>query len=146
MCLGKHPFMQGLPRSHAVEMRKLAMIRHFPQGHLLFDENEPAEHFFLIRLGVVLLESSKPYAGKVIVQKIGAGEALGWSWFVPPHFWRFSARALTPVEAISFDGPALRQLCRSNHELGFEMFTRLSAVTAARVEHAKRALNEHDPL
>ena len=46
-----------------------------------------------------------------LIETIGAGDLLGWSWMFPPYVWHFTARAIEPTTAIFFYGSILREYC-----------------------------------
>jgi CRP/FNR family cyclic AMP-dependent transcriptional regulator len=73
----------------------------------------------------------------VVIDTIGAGDLLGWSWMFPPHAWHFTARATKPTVAIYFQGRILREYCERDHALGYELFKRMSAVMVKRLQAAR---------
>ncbi len=95
-------------------------------GERLFREGDSADTFFLIRHGLAALETYVPNRGQSTVATIGPGEILGWSWLVPPHRWRLSARAVEDVRAVQFDGECLRGKCAEDTALGYELLSRFA--------------------
>lgn len=79
-------------------------------------------------------EICPPQRPPVIVETLEGGDILGWSWLVPPHFWRLDARALEPVRAVALDGACLRRKCEENHELGYEILKRFAHIMEQRVQ------------
>jgi hypothetical protein len=61
--------------------------------------------------GEVALESPCPKCdderGTVLIESIGAGSVLGWSWLFLPYYSHFDARAVSPVKTIFFYGTRL---------------------------------------
>ena len=51
----------------------------------------------LIESGNVELESGEGFGEPVVIETIGAGDLLGWSWMFPPYVWHFTARAAEPT-------------------------------------------------
>jgi CRP-like cAMP-binding protein len=70
----------------------------------------------------------------VVIETIGMGELLGWSWLFPPFKWAFGAVAATPVEAFEFDAPAVREACVADAGLGYELNQRITRVLAKRLQ------------
>ena len=139
-----HPFLAGMNRAQLALLADCAMVVRFEPGQLIFREGEFANRFYLIETGKVMLEANADSAERVIVDKAGAGELLGWSWMFPPYVWHFTARAVERTEAIFFNSAILREYCERDHSLGYELFKRMSAVMVKRLEsaHAKmRALD-----
>jgi CRP/FNR family cyclic AMP-dependent transcriptional regulator len=75
-----------------------------------------------------------------IIDTIGAGDLLGWSWIFPPYTWHFSARAIEPTRSIFFYGTALREYCEKDPALGYELFKRMSEVMMKRLQRARGQL------
>ena len=141
-----HPFLAGMNRSQLTLLTDCAMAVHFNPGQLIFNEGELANRFYLIETGKVALESSARSGGPVIIDKVGAGDLLGWSWMFPPYVWHFTARAVEPTNAIFFYGTILREYCERDHSLGYELFKRMSAVMIKRLQAAREkmlALDSH---
>ena len=72
--------------------------------------------------------------GPVVIETIGMGELLGWSWLFPPYKWAFGAVAVTPVEAFEFDAATVRQCCAADPGLGYEFNQRITRVLAKRLQ------------
>ena len=121
-------------------MRYCAMETKFEAGQVLFREGEIANRFYLILEGKVALEAEAGESGPVEVQKIGAGEVLGWSWLFPPYSWHFAARALEPTKAIFFYGTWLREQCEQDKNLGYEVMNRVVGVVIERLQATRREL------
>jgi CRP/FNR family cyclic AMP-dependent transcriptional regulator len=132
-----HPFLAGMNRKDLALLTDCAMVVHFAAGQLIFREGELANRFYLIESGRVVLESDAPESQPVVIDSIGAGDLLGWSWIFPPHVWHFTARAVKPTVAIFFYGTILREYCDRNHSLGYELFRRMSAVMIKRLQAAR---------
>jgi CRP-like cAMP-binding protein len=132
-----HPFLAGMNRGQLSLLTDCAMAVSFEKGQLIFRENECANRFYLIESGKVVLESGGSPSSPVIVDAIGAGDLLGWSWMFPPHTWHFTARAVEPTKAIFFYGTILRQYCERDHSLGYELLKRMTAVMNRRMQAAR---------
>jgi CRP-like cAMP-binding protein len=71
------------------------------------------------------------------VQTVGPGEVVGWSWLVPPHRWRFDARALKASHVIALDGDVVRRALRAHPAWGFQFMVRFMPVLAERLENTR---------
>ena len=69
----------------------------------------------------------------MVIETIGMGELLGWSWLFPPYKWAFGAVAVTAVEAFAFDAPVVRERCAADPGLGYEFSQRITQVLAKRL-------------
>jgi CRP/FNR family transcriptional regulator, cyclic AMP receptor protein len=109
----------------------------FDEDTLLFREGEAADTFYVVRRGRVALELHTPERGGIVIETIGPGEVVGWSWLFAPYRWHFDARAAGPVRAIAFDGACLRGKCDDDKELGYELMKRFGQVMIDRLQHAR---------
>lgn len=137
--IAAHPFVCGMSEHYVPLLTDCAMHSHFAAGQIIFREGEPANRFYLIEHGRVVLESST-LGEPVTIEEIGDGDLLGWSWLFPPYVWHFSARALEDTTAIFFYGTVLREHCEKDPSLGFELFKRMSVVMLRRLQAARQKL------
>jgi CRP-like cAMP-binding protein len=144
--LASQPFLRGLPDRLLTLLAAEAMPVEFKPGANIFKTGSPANRFYLLTSGEVALESCgdqrdderKP----VLIETIGAGDVLGWSWLFPPYYWLFDARAVTPVRAIFFYGSRLREECETDPELGYALMKRTSEIVIGRLQSTRRRLLE----
>ena len=74
------------------------MDSRFKKDQVIFHAGETANRFYLIETGKVVLESGEHIDGApVIIDTIGPGDLLGWSWIFPPYIWHFTARGAEPT-------------------------------------------------
>ena len=106
----------------------------FPARHRLFEDGGNATRFWLIQSGHVSLDLHVPGEGPVVIETIGMGELLGWSWLFPPYKWAFGAVASTAVEAFEFNATLVRERCAAHPELGYEFDQRIMRVLAKRLQ------------
>jgi len=128
-----HAFLKGLSERHLMLLASGVKPMSFAAGEYLGREGEEARAFYLILSGKVSLGVHTPDRGVVPVQTVGAGQALGWSWLVPPHRWRFDCRAVDAVQALAFNAEWLREKCEQDHELGYHLLKHLVGVIAGRL-------------
>jgi CRP-like cAMP-binding protein len=131
--LAGHPFFQGLPAEDIQLLTGCASNVVFKAGEMICREGDEANHFYLIREGRAAIETYVPERGQVLLQTLGAGEMVGWSWLIPPYKWRFDVRAAELVRAIVLDGKCLRGKCDDNPRLGYELLKRVAQVFAERL-------------
>jgi CRP-like cAMP-binding protein len=132
-----HPFLAGLNRAQLALLTDCAMVVRFAPGETIFREGEVANRFYLIESGKVILQSNGALSRPVVIDTIGAGQLLGWSWMFSPCVWHFTARAAEPVTAIFFYGTILREYCERDPALGYELFKRMGAVMVKRLQAAR---------
>jgi CRP/FNR family transcriptional regulator, cyclic AMP receptor protein len=131
--LASHPFFDDLRTKDLALIVGCASNVRFDAGSFLFRVGEEANQFFLLRAGRVALEIARPGGEPLVVQTLGAGEILGWSWLIPPYFWKLDARAVEAIRAIALDGKCLRGKCEGDHDLGYELLKRFAHVVEERL-------------
>ncbi|MFI7542495.1 Crp/Fnr family transcriptional regulator [Actinoplanes sp. NPDC049599] len=137
-----HPFLAGLPGEH---LQRLAVhgrpvLRH--TGYRLFREGGPADRFWLLRTGVVALDFHVAGRGDIVIERVGAGSVVGWSWLLPPNRWTLGAIVAEDCHAIEFDVAGVRRLLAEEPELGRELTTRFLAVMGSRLQASRHRLVE----
>ena len=135
-----HPFLAGLDAKALSHLADCAIAAEFKPGQIILREGEQANRFYLIESGKVELEAQTPDGGHVVIDTIGAGELLGWSWMFSPYVWRFTARASEPTRVIFFYGEILRGYCERDHTLGYELFKRMAPTMVKRMQKARETL------
>jgi CRP/FNR family cyclic AMP-dependent transcriptional regulator len=132
--LRAHPYISDLASHQLTLLEDGAKIRRVSAGQFVFREGQSADCWYLIVSGSVILEMESETQGPVPVQTLGAGESLGCSWLLPPHRWRFDARTKSETTLITLEANTLRRLLREDHELGYQLFTRIVKTVFGRLE------------
>ncbi len=140
--MAAHPFFKGLEGEHLAGLVDCAMQTEFASGQVIFREGQPANRFYVILEGAVALEAQAPHSAPVLIDTIGAGEVLGWSWLFEPYAWHFTARAVEVTKAIFFYGTWLRERCENEPPFGCELYRRVACVVIERLQSARRRLLE----
>jgi CRP-like cAMP-binding protein len=139
----QQPFFKGLNSHHLQLLTEAALEMKFEPGHAIFAEGSPANRFYLILQGEVVLESEKEDHNVIPIQTIGPGDALGWSWLFPPYSLHFSARAVKPTRTIFFYGTRLREQCEQDHELGYQLMKRIAEVATQSLHVTQQRLMKY---
>jgi CRP/FNR family transcriptional regulator, cyclic AMP receptor protein len=137
-----HAFVKDMAPHLRQILSDLAMRVSFVPNEIIFREGDPANRFYLIHTGKVVLEAHAADGDRVLIETLGAGDVLGWSWLFPPYYWHFDARAVEATEAIFFFGTPLRTECEEDHELGYELLKRMSEIVINRLQVTRRQLLE----
>lgn len=112
----------------------------FQNGDTIYREGEAADSFYVIRRGRVRLEAHVPGRPPCIVDSLGAGDPLGWSWLVPPYRLQFDATALELTRLIRFDAACLRRKMADDPRFACAIYERLVPVIVSRLAEARRQL------
>ncbi len=138
--LTQQPFLRGVPEACLAPLADCARAVRLAAGEYLLRQGQPADRFYLLTEGEVTLTSFLPGQGALPVEVLGAGEALGWSWLLPPYQWHFDAQARTAVAAIRFDADCLRRHMEADHELGYRLQQRFLGVVLRRLQASRLQL------
>jgi CRP-like cAMP-binding protein len=133
-------FLSGMESAQLDTLAEAASEVSYPAGHRLFADGEHADKFWLIESGHVALDLLVPGEGPAVVDHIGIGGILGWSWLLPPYQWAFGAVCVTEVKAYQFDAKAVRELCAADPALRAELTARLFEVVARRLQDTRTRL------
>lgn len=136
----KHAFFHGMKSAHRAVLSEGAKLARFKAGDVLFLEGEPTNQFDLIERGKIALKAHEPADGTMLVQTLGAGDVLGWSWLFQPFVWHFQARAIEPTDAIVLSGAHLLVTAERDHEFGYELMKRVAQVVIHRLQAARKQL------
>ncbi len=131
------PLFRDLDQNYVQLLTQCASNVRFKENKYIFRQGDPADRFYLIREGTVSLEIPSVHQGPLIIQTIGKGEVLGWSWLFPPYQWHFDARVQREIRAVSMDGRCLRGKCDEDPALGYELMKRFSAIMHERMQAAR---------
>jgi CRP/FNR family transcriptional regulator, cyclic AMP receptor protein len=112
----------------------------FETGQRVFHEDTPASGCWLIHDGCVALDLMIPGRGQIVVQTLGPGDVLGWSWLLPPYQWHFGAAALRPTTATELDTDQLRALADQDPRFGYALTLSLFQACAQRLQATRARL------
>jgi CRP-like cAMP-binding protein len=140
--LENQPWLKGMDPHHLELLAQDCVPAEFRAGEVIFKEGGIANRFYLLVEGSVQVESSVLEGESVPIQILGPGDMLGCSWLFASAYWQFDSRAVTPVKALCFYGTHLRQLCETNHELGYDLMRRVSEIVISRLQAVRRKLVE----
>lgn len=140
-----HPFFTGM----SPEQRTLVAVSVEPgvageavfrANEIIFREGEPADRFYLIESGSVMLEAHEPADGTFPIQKLEAGDVMGFSWLFPPFAWCMQARALETSNVIVLDGAHLLIAAEQNKVFGYELMKRVGQLAIRRLQASRKEL------
>ena len=132
--LAAHAFLRGMPAVDVALLAGAAVPVSLPAGHRIFGEGAPASKCWLLTAGQVTLDLLMPGRANLIVETLGPGDVLGFSWLSPPHQWQFGAEVVEPTEAFELDGATVMALCDRHPELGYQLALRFLATAVQRLQ------------
>ncbi len=134
------PLVGKLTEEQRAKVADLAREVTFAARERIFDEGQPASGCWLIRSGWIALDTIVPGRGPIVVQSLGAGDVLGWSWLVPPHRWHFGAVAAEQVTAVELNTERLKMLADADPALGYPLTLGLFEAVLQRLQSTRGRL------
>lgn len=136
-----HPFLAGLRENHLSAICAEAIEMDFQPGEIILREREPAFHAYLLTRGKVGIQVHSRSTGReVLIDTLGPGELLGWSWLFAPFCWHLQARAIEPTHALMLDGASLMVRCEEDHDLGYALMKRATQTLIRRVDAMRQTI------
>ncbi|MEU9653884.1 cyclic nucleotide-binding domain-containing protein [Streptomyces sp. NPDC048110] len=136
----------ALHGDHRERLMRIAREVSVAEGTRLFEEGRRADRFWIVRTGTISLDLRVPGRRPPVIETLGHGELVGWSWHFPPYLWHMGGGATTPVRAWEFDADAMREMCARDPEFGRTVAVWVGRVVAHRLQAARiRLLDLYAP-
>lgn len=136
--LQSYPLFSG---QSEVMLKKIAMLGSeiiVDEDDWIFEQDQSADHFYIIREGGVSLTMNYPGSDGTEqsegMSSLGAGEIIGWSALQGPKTYVFGAQAVEETTLIRFQGGKLMQLFGVDPEYGYPFIKHISEVIGERLE------------
>lgn len=113
---------------------------HFRKGTRIFEEGRPADRFWIIRSGSVVLDMHVPGRQAARLETLHSEDLLGWSWLFPPYTWHLGAGAVSAVGALEFDARAVRALSDEDPAFGRALNRAVAEIIGRRLQSARKRL------
>lgn len=126
------PLFQNLEPAQNALLRNLFENFSCPKDTLIFQQDAPAVHIYLLLKGTVQIQY-KPYDGPPItVTRLSTGDVFGWSAMIGSPRYTSSIISSTDIRAIRIRGTDLRNLVNENPATGQIILDQLAKVVSAR--------------
>ena len=136
----RHAFFRGMKPEHLAILAEGAKKNEFQAGDVIFLEGQPASQFYLVESGKIALETHEAPDDTTLVQALGPGDVLGWSWLFPPFAWHFHAWAVEPTNVIVLNGAHLLVAAERDHDFGYELMKRVAQIVIHRLQATRKQL------
>jgi CRP/FNR family cyclic AMP-dependent transcriptional regulator len=138
--ISAHPFFAALTDAQLAALSEDAITETFTAGQRLFNEGGIADRFWLIEQGNIALDMRIPGRGDQIVETLGPGTVLGWSWLHPPYRWHFGAMARVATTTVAFDAASVRRRCDADPAFGYAALRSFTPVITERLQATRLRL------
>ena len=122
----------------------------FDKDEVLFKEGEPAERFYMLRSGNVLLEQRISDKVTACVGSVKPGFSFGWSAMVDNGIYTTEAVCIEPSEIYSFKREKINKLFEQDPEMGFRLYQRLLEIIKKRLDYRteqfRQAIKDHPDM
>ncbi len=99
----------------------------FPVGATIFNQGEPAEYFYILLIGEVLVRF-KPYDGpELTIARIKPGEVFGWSAVLGNPTYTANATSVGTCQMLRMRGADLHRLYKETPQTGSQILEALAA-------------------
>ena len=144
--LSSHPFFSVLDKPSKKFLANSAQALRIEQGEVLFRHGGSADKFYVLQSGEISVQVPALIGPALEIQKITAGQILGWSWLIPPYRWNFQALALENSELLEFDGSIILAHCEEDPAFGYALTKLFAALMSERLDKARqRMMDQWDP-
>ncbi|MDH6574674.1 cyclic nucleotide-binding domain-containing protein [Kitasatospora sp. MAP5-34] len=140
MTVVRHGFLGALSPAHREQLVGFAKEVSFPGGIRIFEEDGVADRFWIIRSGLVALDVHVPGRRSAVVETLGEGELLGWSWLFEPYRWHLGAQTRVAAQAYEFDAERVRAARAEDPAFGLAVTHCVAQVIARRLKATRTRL------
>lgn len=131
-----------LTESMLDKLAQIIDILKFDRDEILFREKDPAERFYMLISGNVLLEQRISGEVTAIIASIKPGFSFGWSAMLADSLYTSDAICIEPSEIYSFKRSKIQGLFAQDPEMGFRMYQRLLVIIKKRLDHRTRQFRQ----
>jgi CRP-like cAMP-binding protein len=122
----------------------------FDKDEILFKEGEPAERFYMLRSGNILLEQMISDKVTACVGSVKPGFSFGWSAMVDNGVYTNQAVCTESSEIYSFRRDKINKLFEQDPEMGFRIYQRLLEIIKTRLDYRteqfRQAIKNHPDM
>jgi len=131
-------------------LAQITDILKFDRDEILFRENDPAERFYMMRSGNVLLEQRISEQVTACIGSIKPGFSFGWSAMTEDGLYTSDAVCVEPSEIYSFKRDKIQKLFIKDPEMGLRMYQRLLVIIKKRLDYRtgqfRQAIKNHPDM
>jgi CRP-like cAMP-binding protein len=131
-------------------LAQIVDILKFDRDEILFRENEPAERFYMMVSGNVLLEQRISEKVTACIGSIKPGFSFGWSAMVEDGRYTVDAVCVEPSEIYCLERDKIQRLIMQDSEMGLRIYQRLLVIIKKRLDYRtgqfRQAIKNHPEL
>lgn len=132
--LKNNPWFAAIGQKQFDVFAELGTLETYPAGVEVFKEGGENKFLCLLLEGRLSVEMHVPTKGRITLLSLGPTDAFGWSSLIPVmDICTATIRAVTKSRAISWPADDLIAACEADHELGYQVYRRITNVIAKRL-------------
>jgi CRP-like cAMP-binding protein len=125
--LRQHPLFGGLDDGQLAQLLETARVIHLDEGQHLFQCQQEAQQFFMVRSGTIRLYLSAPDGAEKVIHLITAGETFAEAiTFMEGQVYPVNASALDVCEVLAFSNNTFRAILRDSTDTCFRLMADMS--------------------
>ena len=122
-----------------MEMTGISLRESHKKGDILFREEDPARHFYILMKGRVSLNIGK--SGRVVYTVSDLGDGFGWSSLVGRDVYSASAECVESTELLKIDREKFLKIVEKDPTNGLIFFRSLAGTVGKRLINNYKAID-----
>lgn len=114
----------------------------FDKDEVIFRQHDPAERFYMLRYGNVVLEQQITENITACVGAVKPGYSFGWSAMIEDGIYTADAVCSETSEALSFKRSKIIKLFEQDPEMGLRLYQRLLVIIKKRLDYRTEQFRE----
>lgn len=106
----------------------------FNKDDIVFKQNDPADRFYMVRSGKVVLEQEITPDLTISMSAIMPGYSFGWSAMLEEDTYTSDAVCVEPSVVFSFQRQRIESLLTKDPEMGYRLYQRLLVIIKKRYD------------
>lgn len=128
---------------------EIEMLR-FKQGEIIFHGGDPADFFYMLKRGKILLEQRISDKLTVSVGAVKAGFSFGWSAMLGGGVYSLDTVCGEPCEAMRIRGKTFLEMFDQDHTMGYRLMRLILKVMKKRLDYRTeqfiRVIRDHPDI
>ena len=125
-------------------------VLQFANQEIIFKQGDPADRFYMLKRGKVLLEQRISETVTAFIGSIKPGFSFGWSAMIEDGSYSANAVCAEPCEIYSFKSEKIKKLLDNNPDMGYRVYQRLLVIIKkrydSRTEQFRKAIVQHPDM
>jgi CRP-like cAMP-binding protein len=143
-------FLRNLGDKHLSQVAQIAQLREFPEGAVVFAEQDDSPSIFFLMSGKISLGVKEGHRDFVEIYVANPGELLGWSPVLGRRSMTATARAKTRSRLAEIDVNKVQEMCETFPRFGLAFLREIGVTLSDRLwatrRHLAGVLGHHAPF